>query len=315
MGNKKFIGREKEISLVLSSVKKSKGVLVYGTDGIGKTALCSEVVKKLPSSFVPVVFSFSDLNMLTYEEMINSLGVEVLKGFEDRLGLGEVEDLFEMSILDVDNLVSKSRFGNAIKEKIKLVVNANKQKKGIDKTALTAISSLVDLLAAEFRVKTLLVFDDSHLMGGIKGLDGVGSKEMMNLISSFSHTSFIFTSNRELDIDVEKVELGRLDIKGWHKGVPLYMSLGKDSMPAVELLFVERLNRLSSKERMILFAMAGSMVNTPADISRVIDYSQTSIRRFLTIMEEKGFVSLKARGVFEINDPVFEEWLKKRCNK
>ena len=54
MGNKRLIGREKEVSTVLSSVKKSKGVLVYGTDGIGKTALCSEVVKKLPSSFVPV---------------------------------------------------------------------------------------------------------------------------------------------------------------------------------------------------------------------------------------------------------------------
>jgi len=58
--------------------------------------------------------------------------------------------------------------------------------------------------------------------------------------------------------------------------------------------------------------MAEHKVNTPSRISKLLNYSQTNVRRFLSIMEEKGFVVLKERGVFEIHDPVFRKWLEKQ---
>jgi DeoR/GlpR family transcriptional regulator of sugar metabolism len=61
--------------------------------------------------------------------------------------------------------------------------------------------------------------------------------------------------------------------------------------------------------------MAEHNVNTPSRISKLLDYSQTNVRRFLSIMDEKGFVTLKERGVFEINDPLFRRWLEKEARK
>lgn len=79
------------------------------------------------------------------------------------------------------------------------------------------------------------------------------------------------------------------------------------------LYYSERIKHLSPKELPILFCMAEHNVNTPSRISKLLDYSQTNVRRFLSIMEEKGFVTLKERGVFEINDAVFRKWLEKRA--
>ena len=76
------------------------------------------------------------------------------------------------------------------------------------------------------------------------------------------------------------------------------------------ILFNESLAKLSSKERLILFCMAIHDVNTPSKISKIIDYSQTNVRRFLSIMESKGFVENHERGVFEIIDPVLVRWIK-----
>jgi hypothetical protein len=76
--------------------------------------------------------------------------------------------------------------------------------------------------------------------------------------------------------------------------------------------YSERIKQLSPKELPILFCMAEHKVNTPSRISKLLNYSQTNVRRFLSIMEEKGFVTLKDRGVFEIDDPVFRRWLEVR---
>jgi hypothetical protein len=76
-------------------------------------------------------------------------------------------------------------------------------------------------------------------------------------------------------------------------------------------IFSEKIKQLSPKELLILFCMAEHKVNTPSRISRLLNYSQTNVRRFLSIMEEKGFVTLKERGVFEIHDPMFRKWLEK----
>jgi hypothetical protein len=78
----------------------------------------------------------------------------------------------------------------------------------------------------------------------------------------------------------------------------------------LHVYYSEKLKILSPKELPILFCMAEHNVNTPSRISKLLDYSQTNVRRFLSIMEEKGFVALKERGVFEIHDPVFRRWLE-----
>jgi hypothetical protein len=78
----------------------------------------------------------------------------------------------------------------------------------------------------------------------------------------------------------------------------------------LHIYFTEKLKSLSPKELPILFCMAEHNVNTPSRISKLLNYSQTNVRRFLSIMEEKGFVTLKERGVFTIHDPVFRKWLE-----
>lgn len=309
----KVKGRDAEIAKLVSRVKKSQDTLLYGMEGIGKTAVVEEVMKRLPKSTLPVYFSFSDLNVFTGDELLLELGKSVLKSFD--LGLGNVDDLYEMSIVDIDVHLRGSKLSPAVKEKLKFVLTNHKQKIRAYNSALTALINLMDLLASELSVKCLLVLEDLHLISGIKeGLDSVGIRKVMGLFPSFSHTTFLFTSEKNLEWSVlkgfERVELKALDQKGWHHGIPRYMALGKEAKPVLELYFSERLKRLSNKERQILFAMVKARVNTPAEISKKIEYSQTSIRRFLTIMEEKGFVKLKKRGYFELNDPVFEEWLE-----
>jgi hypothetical protein len=83
----------------------------------------------------------------------------------------------------------------------------------------------------------------------------------------------------------------------------------------LHIYFSERIKQLSPKELPILFCMAEHNVNTPSRISKLLDYSQTNVRRFLSIMEEKGFVTLKERGVFEIHDPVFRRWLESQSRQ
>ena len=61
--------------------------------------------------------------------------------------------------------------------------------------------------------------------------------------------------------------------------------------------------------------MAEHDVYTPSKISKIINYSQTNIRRFLSIMEEKGFVVNTQRGVFAIIDPVFKKWIKNKVKE
>jgi nicotinic acid phosphoribosyltransferase len=80
----------------------------------------------------------------------------------------------------------------------------------------------------------------------------------------------------------------------------------------LDLYFSERLKQLSTKEIPILYCMAQHNVQNPAKISRIVSQTQTTVRRFLSIMVEKGFVTLEDRGTFVINDPVFKNWLNLR---
>jgi AAA+ ATPase superfamily predicted ATPase len=78
------------------------------------------------------------------------------------------------------------------------------------------------------------------------------------------------------------------------------------------IIFREKLNRLSNKERMILVCMVKHDLNTPSAISKELNYSQTNVRRFLSILEEKEIIVNEERGKFEIEDNIFKQWLKQQ---
>ncbi|HII72170.1 TPA: ATP-binding protein [Candidatus Woesearchaeota archaeon] len=321
------IGRETEMTKVVSAVKKSQKVFLYGIDGIGKTTVLSEAMKRLPKNTVAAYFSFSMLDTLTADEFLERFGKSLLGAYEERLGLGDIDELYGLSIVDLDIHLKNCRLSNTVKEKLKVSVASGQQKKKDHKGCLAALLQLADLLAAETGTRCAIMFDDIQVVSGIReGLDSSGIMGAVeNSFSLHSHTSLVMAGTRmpagfssDFLVGIERIGLSPLTKTeagkdyDYHLGIPLYMRLGKGAMQAIGLLFSERLNRLSTKERIILFTMAKASVNTPSTIAKEIDYSQTSVRRFLTIMEEKGFVSLKARGRFEIDDPVFERWLKER---
>jgi AAA+ ATPase superfamily predicted ATPase len=79
-----------------------------------------------------------------------------------------------------------------------------------------------------------------------------------------------------------------------------------------EIVFREKVKQLSAKEKEILSCMAKNDVATPSDIGRLMNYSQTNVRRFLSILEEKGVVVNTSRGVFVFEDSIFKRWMRER---
>ncbi|MBI4738458.1 hypothetical protein HY772_02665 [Candidatus Woesearchaeota archaeon] len=76
-----------------------------------------------------------------------------------------------------------------------------------------------------------------------------------------------------------------------------------------EMIFREKVKQLSAKERLILSCMAQHDVKTPSEIGKIMNYSQTNVRRFLAILEEKGVLVNTSRGVFVFEDTIFKRWL------
>ncbi|MBI5398285.1 hypothetical protein HZB03_02365 [Candidatus Woesearchaeota archaeon] len=76
-----------------------------------------------------------------------------------------------------------------------------------------------------------------------------------------------------------------------------------------EMIFREKVKQLSAKERLILSCMAQHGVKTPSEIGKIMNYSQTNVRRFLAILEEKGVLVNTSRGVFVFEDLIFKRWL------
>ncbi len=273
-------GREKEIALVMSNIKKGKQISICGPDGSGKTWMMEQVARKLSSSYVPVYFSFSPLYVNGEEDFVKLFCKKVLRGYDMDKGW------WSLPLMELDRELKRLKASNAIREKIRLVVAYQSDKVDMQKVVAAAVD-LPELLSAETGKRCVLLLDDMSER----------DMELVRHVGRHSHTSVVWASEREI---TEAVWLGE----------PLYHLMGKEELQ--ERLFVEKTNRLSGKERLILFAMAEQDINTPSAISRVILYSQTSIRRFLTIMEEKGFVRQIGRGHFEILDKKMKDWLKKK---
>ncbi len=157
-----------------------------------------------------------------------------------------------------------------------------------------AALKLPDMLAVESKKKIVLVLEDCEFAVS----DVRGNNVVLVIVS---------------DHRVEDV----VSVRYCPKVIPVYEEIKKSDSSSwiFDLLFKEKLNRLSSKEKLILESMIRWGLHTPAEVSEKIDYVSTSVRRFMALMEEKGFLELRSRGYFEIMDKELEKWLKKRVRK
>jgi len=190
----------------------------------------------------------------------------------DAYGYG---DLIGLSVRNLDIELAKIN-SNILQEKIKLLLT--------EKYSPKDLFSFADIISAETGKRCVLLLDDAD------GIDISGLKEN-------KHSASVVTRLYNGDIVLEEVKL--YDSLRESEHYDLFL----------EKLFTEKLKRLSPKEKQILFVMIDD-VHTPAEVSRIINYPQTSCRRFMAIMEEKGFLELKKRGYFEIMDKELKKWLK-----
>ncbi len=115
------------------------------------------------------------------------------------------------------------------------------------------------------------------------------------------------------------------------QGIPFYIHLigkrieqlnkirGKDILEAKrdilenegEIIFREEFNNLSPKERRILITIANGFKRL-SNISKESGMNPSIIGKFLVYLEEKGFVERTEKGIYAIEDPIFEEWLAKK---
>lgn len=78
-----------------------------------------------------------------------------------------------------------------------------------------------------------------------------------------------------------------------------------------ELLFKEEFERLSSKERLVLVAIAKGR-NSPSTIAKELGDKVSNVNVFIKYLEEKGYVKKRAKGYYEAEDCVFAEWMRRR---
>lgn len=133
----------------------------------------------------------------------------------------------------------------------------------------------------------------------LKNLNDI-SDESIQEIYSFSngipfYIHFIgkmLEKRRSVDItDVQKVENEFLEEEG-------------------NIIFKEEFDKLSSKEKLIILAIARG-AQTPKSISEKVPDMVSNINRFLTYINQKGFINKEKKGVYRIDDPVFSKWLRR----
>jgi hypothetical protein len=97
----------------------------------------------------------------------------------------------------------------------------------------------------------------------------------------------------------------RINIEDVEKAVQEFLTEEGD------LLFREEFERISVKERLILAAIAQGK-RSPSDMVEIIGDKVSNVSVFLKYLIDKGYVRKRRKGCYEIEDPVFEEWLKRR---
>nr|AAU84300.1 conserved hypothetical protein [uncultured archaeon GZfos9D1]QNO42919.1 hypothetical protein FPLJOMBM_00010 [Methanosarcinales archaeon ANME-2c ERB4] len=133
-----------------------------------------------------------------------------------------------------------------------------------------------------------------------------------------------------LSRDFEITEEGIDEIHNFSAGIPFYIQfIGKmlerrkkatlEDIKEIEeeflreegdILFKEEFENLSSKERLVAINIAKGR-HAPKEIANAVGDRISNVNRFLTYLEEKGYVLKKEKGYYMMEDPVFERWLKK----
>ncbi len=77
------------------------------------------------------------------------------------------------------------------------------------------------------------------------------------------------------------------------------------------LIFSRDFNVLSAKERIILKEMATCNLKAPSEIAKQTKEDGATISMYLGYLEEKAIIIKKARGIYDFEDTIFKEWIKK----
>jgi AAA+ ATPase superfamily predicted ATPase len=129
--------------------------------------------------------------------------------------------------------------------------------------------------------------------------------------------------------DIEITEEGVDEIHNFSTGIPFYIQfigkmLERRKGASVELikeleeeflleegdiLFKEEFDNLSSKERLIAINIAKGC-HTPKAIASAVGDNISNVNRFLTYLEQKGYVLKREKGYYILEDPVFVRWLE-----
>ena len=339
---------QQELDSAIKSIRSKKNLLILGPDKIGKSSFLLSMKEKLRSkSLIPAIFSTD--NCITLESYIKKNLLNLMRAYEDVFSRPDDLFSFSIIELDkkISALKLSDNARNALKL---LLVFQNEPKTDIEDVVKTFFEFPSLLAKETKTAPVIMIDDAHRLSSLKSGkvslsllfniLPDLEGSVFVMASHSMRLEGFEQVILPPLSIDATREFLAKNNVKLDEKalntlynvaeGFPFYVNLfgrlmsssGKTGESSINELvsdslsnelhmyFSERLKLLSPKELPILFCMAQHDVNSPSRISRLINYSQTNIRRFLSIMEEKGFVSLKERGVFEINDPLFRRWLK-----
>ncbi len=77
------------------------------------------------------------------------------------------------------------------------------------------------------------------------------------------------------------------------------------------LLFREEFKLLSPKERSIAVAIGTGQISRIADIANAVGETRNVVLRFLNYLQDKNIVIKQDKNYF-LDDPIFEEWIKRR---
>lgn len=321
------------IDASLKLLKSKKSVSVLGTDKSGKSSFLFTLSETLTDSYVPIFFSMKH-DLISYVKK-NTLAV--LSAFE----ITNAKEFFSLPLLELDKKLSELNLSNETLTSLKTLLLFEHDPHAVVEDVLKQLVQLPALLATTKKKTAVLLVDDADQLTGLKSekISAEMILEQEGLFVITSHKPITNFSTIELkNLDIEEVRdyatkaelkleeatltalynstlgnvyyvnyfLRQMKLTGRTIGTVIEDSLENE----LGVYFNEKLKRLSPKELPILFCMAEHSVNTPSRISKLLNYSQTNVRRFLSIMEEKGFVTLRERGVFEINDPIMKKWLQ-----
>jgi hypothetical protein len=340
---------QSELDSALKAIKAKKNLLIIGHEKSGKSSFLHHIKESLVHPFVPIIFSSdlcTDLDTYIRANICNILSAypESFGSADDLFSLSFIELDKRFSSLKVSEKIKqvlkmlllythdpKISIDEVIRDFLLLpsMIAAD--------TKTTAVVMMDDIDSVR------MLKSDRGVSDSMMGIIGKPVEHVVFVASSSRKLQLegfneMFLPNYSIEsarkfFKDNKIELGEPALNTIYnitEGSPFYLNFfarmisksgAKDSAAITVLLddaldnelhiyFSERLKQLSPKELPILFCMAEHKVNTPSRISKLLDYSQTNVRRFLSIMEEKGFVTLAERGVFEIHDPVFRRWLE-----